>query len=134
MFPRVKLIAADAPAGSRLLETEAAATPQRSTRGDDYDTFFEPSGNVVIVGTTGGVSMRSWRVQQMIVLGKKAGADWLIGYQYRQDRSEFHPGLKSTRHTQPPSFDEFWSSVRSRCLSTQVSPSKLASAGRLQFR
>jgi hypothetical protein len=104
-------------AGSRLLETEAAATPQRSTRGDDYDTFFEPSGNVVTVGTTGGVSMRSWRVQQMIALGKKAGADWSIGYQYRQDRSEFHPGLKSTRHTQPPSLDEFWIYTRETTIS-----------------
>lgn len=37
-------------AASRLLEMEVAATPQRSTRGDDYDTFFQPSGDVVVVG------------------------------------------------------------------------------------
>ena len=95
-------------AGARLLETEAALTPQRSTRGDDYDTFFEPSGDVVVVGTTGGISIRAWRVQQTISVARKAGVDWAIGYRYRQDRSEFHPGLRSVRHSQPASYEEEW--------------------------
>ena len=104
-------------AGSRALETEVAATPQVSTRGDDYDTFFEPSGNVVVTGTTGGISMRSWRVHQMIELAQNAGVVWSVGYQYRQDRSEFHPGLKSTRTSQPPSFEEFWIYTRETTIS-----------------
>src|SRR5260221_10708152 len=37
----------------RLFETEIAATRPRTTRGDDYDTFFQPSGDVVVAGTTG---------------------------------------------------------------------------------
>jgi len=61
--------------------------------------------------------MRSWRVKQMIGLARKAGVEWAIGYYYRQDRSEFHPGLKSTRHTQPPSHEEFWIYTRETTIS-----------------
>lgn len=94
-------------AGTHVLESELGATPQRSTRGDDYDTFFEPSGDVVVVGTTGNVSMRSWRLRQTVGLARKAGFDWSMGYQYRRDRSEFHPGLKTTSHTRPSSLESF---------------------------
>ena len=88
-------------------ETEAAATPSRSTRGDDFDTFFQPSGDVVVSGTTGGISMRSWRVRQSMGIGRKAGIDWTIAYGYRSDHSDFHPGLKSISHTRPPSSESF---------------------------
>lgn len=40
-------------ADNHLFETEFAATAQRSTRGDDYDTFFQPWGDVAISWTTG---------------------------------------------------------------------------------
>lgn len=89
--------------GERLLETEFAATPQRTTRGDDFDTFFQPSGDVVVSGTTGNVSLRSWRIRQSIPVGEAAGLAWQVGYQYRRDRSIFHPGTKIVSHTQPTS-------------------------------
>lgn len=89
--------------GERLLETEFAATPQRTTRGDDFDTSYQPSGDVVVSGTTGNVSLRSWRVRQNIGLGDAAGLAWHVGYQYRRDRSLFHPGTKTVSHTQPAS-------------------------------
>jgi hypothetical protein len=92
---------------SRMFETEAAVTPQRSTRGDDFDTFFQPSGDVVVLGTTGGVSMRSWRIREKVGAGRKAGIDWYVAYQYRSDRMDFHPGLKSISHTRPPSYEAF---------------------------
>jgi hypothetical protein len=87
--------------GERLLETEVAATPQRTTRGDDFDTFYQPSGDVIVSGTTGDVSLRSWRVRQTIALGEAAGLAWHVGYQYRRDRSIFHPGTKVVSHTRP---------------------------------
>jgi hypothetical protein len=74
-----------------LFESEVAATPLRTTRGDDYDTFFQRTGDVVVSGTTGDVAMRSWRAQQTIGLGRAAGVDWNIGYQFRHDRSVFGP-------------------------------------------
>jgi hypothetical protein len=91
----------------RRFETEAAATPSRATRGDDFDTFFQPSGDVVVSGTTGGISMKSWRVRQSMGIGRRTGMDWAIAYGYRSDRSDFHPGLKSISHTQPPAYESF---------------------------
>lgn len=91
--------------GRLRLETEVAATPQRSTRGDDFDTFFQPDGDVVGSGTTGNVSMRSWRVRQTSEIARVAGFAWRIGFAYRRDRSLFHPGEKIVTHTRPPSRD-----------------------------
>jgi len=93
--------------GARPLQTEVAATPQRSTRGDDFDTFFQPSGDVVVSGTTGNVSMRSLRVRQRIGLGAAGGLVWHVAYQYRRDRMIFHPGAKTVNHTRPPSSETF---------------------------
>jgi hypothetical protein len=90
---------------SHLFESEFAVTPSRTTRGDDYDTFFQPTGDIVVSGTTGDVAMRSWRAQQTIGLGRGAGVEWNIGYQFRHDRSVFGPGLKTTSHTQPASLE-----------------------------
>ena len=61
--------------------------------------------------------MRSWRARQTIGLGRKAGIDWSLGYQYRSDRSEFHPGLKSTTHTRPSSYEELWIYTRETTIS-----------------
>jgi hypothetical protein len=88
-----------------VFESEVAATPSRTTRGDDYDTFFQPTGDIVVTGTTGDVAMRSWRARQTIGLGRVAGIDWSIGYQFRHDRSNFGPGLKTISHTQPASLE-----------------------------
>jgi hypothetical protein len=88
----------------RMFDTEIAVTAPKTTRGDDYDTFFQPSGDVVVAGTTGDVSMQSWRARQLIgVGGGPLNIAWSVGYQYRRDRSIFGPGDKTVTHTQPAS-------------------------------
>lgn len=89
-------------AGRLRLRSEAAVTPQITTRGDDFDTFFQPSGDVIVAGTTGNVSLRSWRVWQDVELTPGAVRAF-IGYGFQRDRARFHEGFKSIRHTQPPS-------------------------------
>ena len=42
--------------------TRAGLTATVTTRGDDVDTFFQPGGDVVTSGTTGNVSLSSWRL------------------------------------------------------------------------
>src|SRR5687767_11874948 len=42
----------------QLWETGFGVTPQRTTYGDDYDTFLQPDGNIIVSGTRGKVSMR----------------------------------------------------------------------------
>jgi hypothetical protein len=104
-------------AGTHLFETEIAATAPKTTRGDDYDTFFQPSGDVVVAGTTGNVSMRSWRASQLIGVAHGAGLDWSVGYEYRRDRSIFGPGNKTVTHTQPASVESSIISTRETTVS-----------------
>jgi hypothetical protein len=100
------------------LVSKFAITPSRTTRGDDYDTFFQPTGDVVVTGTTGDVVMRSWRALQTIGLGRAGGLDWNIGYQFRHDRSVFGPGLKTITHTRPASLESSIIYTRETTMST----------------
>ncbi|MDO8680156.1 MAG: hypothetical protein Q7R30_16665 [Acidobacteriota bacterium] len=94
-------------AGS-VLESEVAITPQRTTRGDDVDEFFQPTGDLATSGTSGNVDLRSWRVRHGVVLGRALGLAWRSAYQYRRDRSAFHSRqTKTVSHTQPPSSSSF---------------------------
>jgi hypothetical protein len=84
-------------------ETGFAVTPQRTTYGDDYDTFFQPDGNVIVSGTRGKVSMRSYEIFQRVVLGEWKGVSPSIGYRYRRDRAEFQFGASFEIQSKPPS-------------------------------
>jgi hypothetical protein len=105
------------PIGGRPLESEAGFTPQRTTRGDDFDTFFQPGGDIVVAGTTGNVSLRSLRFRQRVGLGKMAGLSWHVGYRYQRDRSIFHPATKIVTHTRPSSIDVTIVSTRETTIS-----------------
>jgi hypothetical protein len=94
-------------AGS-VMASEVAITPRRTTRGDDVDEFFQPSGDRATSGTSGNVNMRSWRVRHTVALGRRVGLEWRSAYQYRRDRSAFHARqTKTVSHTQPPSTSSF---------------------------
>ena len=77
-------------------ETSAAITPQRTSTGDDYDTFFNPDA-VVVSGTAGGISIRSIRVGQRAELGRIGPLTLSAGYRWRRDRSNFHLGHQTVR-------------------------------------
>jgi hypothetical protein len=84
-------------------ETEFGATPSRTNYGDDYDTTFDPSGDVSVAGTFGNVSMRSYRFLQRAALSKAKGIVFSAAYDYHLDRSQFQFGNSFETHTQPPS-------------------------------
>jgi hypothetical protein len=52
-------VAADYRLAGATARTEAAFTPRVSTSGSDLDTFFDPSGDVIVSGTDGLVSLGS---------------------------------------------------------------------------
>jgi len=84
-------------------KTEVGVTPSRTNYGDDYDTTYEPSGNVTVAGTFGNVSMRSWRFLQRAGIFKAKGTVITAAYEYRLDRSNFQFGNSFETHTKPPS-------------------------------
>ena len=85
------------------LELEFGFTPEKTTSGDDFDTFFNPDGDVIVTGYETDVSMRSlrfavwgytelWRLQ------------FRSGYTFRRDRAHFHPATERLlTHSNPPS-------------------------------
>lgn len=79
-------------------EFEAGATPVRTATGSDYDTFLQPSGDVVVHGSGNDVHMRSWRAAEHVQAGM-----WRAGLAYSRDQSKFPPALSTTSHTNPPS-------------------------------
>jgi hypothetical protein len=76
-------------------ETAAGVTPQRTSTGDDYDTFFNPDGTVIVSGTTGGISIRSFRISQRAELARVGPVTLVAGYRLRVDRSDFQLGHKT---------------------------------------
>ena len=85
--------------GRTLRATTEGAIARDATRSaTDFDTFFDPSGDVITSGTSGDARLRSWRVRQTIGAGRVHA-----GYSFRRDRADFGPGNKSVTHTSPPS-------------------------------
>jgi hypothetical protein len=92
--------------------TEAGVTPSTGGAGSDYDTFYQPDGNIVVYGTTAGTAVRSWRVAQYIGLGSWRGTRLRVGYGYRRDRAIYRPSASTTSQTSPPSVSSFWNTDR----------------------
>ena len=81
--------------GGQRWETFGGATPSRESTGDDYDTFFDPDGTTIVSGTTGGISIASWRIGQRAEVVRFGSASLFAGYRLRADRSNFHLGHKT---------------------------------------
>lgn len=86
---------------SMRARSEAAFTPSRTSRADDFDTFFQPDGNVIVTGTTGHASLVSWCVSEQLEAGRWRRARFGIGYAYRRDRARFHDGEGITTTSRP---------------------------------
>jgi hypothetical protein len=83
------------PVGGHRWETSGGVTPGRDSTADDYDTFFNPDGTTIVSGTTGGISIRSWRIGQRAEIARRGSSAIFAGYRLRVDRSEFHLGHKT---------------------------------------
>jgi hypothetical protein len=103
--------------GGRPLETEGGFTAETTGLASDYDTFFQPDGNVVVYGTTADTDLMSWRVAQYVGLGSWNGVQARVGYSYRRDRSDYHASYTTTTQTKPPSSSSFWNTDRETTIS-----------------
>jgi len=89
------------PAFGSFMETEFGLTPTRRTFGSDFDTFFNPDGDVIVSGTAGDVTMRSLRFAQWSE-GRFGGVPIRVGYLYRRDAADFLPADRLVTHSSPP--------------------------------
>jgi hypothetical protein len=91
--------------GATRLETRVAVAPSIVTSADDFDTFFQPSGDVAVSGTSGNATLSSLRLRQRIFLpsGRRLGLH--AAYAYSRDRAIFHDGNKLVTHTLPLSVE-----------------------------
>jgi hypothetical protein len=90
------------PASGGRGELAFAFTPQRTRRADDFDTFFQPDGNIVVTGTTGGASVRSLRISERLPVARWRATAIAFEYSYRRHRARFHDGDGITTTTLPP--------------------------------
>ena len=96
-------VAADYRLADAAARTEVALTPRVTTAGSDLDTFFNPSGDVIVSGTDGLVSLGSVALSER--LGITTWRGWTLGVTvgYRRSRADFPPDVVVVTHTIPPS-------------------------------
>ena len=92
----------------RALATTVSFAPERSAFGSDFDTFFQPDGDVATSGTAGGVDHAGVGVEQTIGLFEGERASLSARLAWRRDRADFHPADRVVTHTQPPSETREW--------------------------
>lgn len=90
------------PLFGRVSETRGSATPTARRRADDFDTFFQPDGNVVRSGTTGNASIRSLQILERISVDRIGSIDVGVSLGYRRDTARYHEGLGILTTTRPP--------------------------------
>ena len=103
--------------GRRAFETEGGVTANTTGVGSDYDTFYNPDGNVIVYGTTADTDASSWRAAQYVGLGSWRGLLFRVAYSYRRDRASFRPSYSTTVQTKPPSSTAFWNADRETTVS-----------------
>jgi hypothetical protein len=75
--------------------TAAGLTPRRGVVADDYDTFIDPDGSVVVAGTTGAATIQSFRFSQRGEIARVRAMQLSVTYALRVDRVDFGLGHKS---------------------------------------
>jgi hypothetical protein len=98
-------------------ETEGGITATTTGVGADYDTFFQPDGNVIVYGTTAVTDASSWRAAQYVGLGEWRGVAFRVGYSFRRDQADFRPSDTTIVQTKPPSSTAFWNTDRETTIS-----------------
>jgi hypothetical protein len=96
-------VAADYQLARAAARTEVAFAPRVTTPGSDLDTFFDPSGDVIVSGTNGLVSLGSVALSER--LGITTWRGWTLGVTvgYRRSRADFPPDVVIVTHTIPAS-------------------------------
>jgi hypothetical protein len=123
----------DHPLFAKRAEARVAMTPSVTRSADDFDTFYQPDGNVIVSGTTGTASLRSWRFDERVVLARVRGADTGIAVAYRHDAATFNEGIGIVTTTKPPTETRTLVTTREFTSSRMLEIAAFASASRNGF-
>lgn len=121
------------PLFGRVAVARASVTPQATRRADDFDTFFQPDGNVIVSGTTGNASIRSWRLEERVALRHAGAVSLGVAVAYRHDHARFHDGTGIVRMTAPPSETRRLVTTREFVTSRMIQSSVFATTTRGTF-
>lgn len=91
------------PMGAVAGETTVGYAPERPAFASDIDTFQQPGGDVATSGTSGGVRLRSFSIDQRVGMGRVHGCQIELRARYARRHAEFLPTDRVVTHTQPPS-------------------------------
>jgi hypothetical protein len=99
------------------MTTTVSFAPEVLAFGSDFDTFFQPSGDVATSGTAGDVRLASFGITQTAGVPLSEHASLHIRMSWRRDRADFLPADRVVTHTQPPSETREWITDRERTVS-----------------
>ena len=102
---------------NREMLTTALFTPESKGFGSDFDTFFQPGGDIAKSGTAGDVDLAGVRIEHSLTLATKRGAAFDLFFGWRRDRADFHPADRVVTHTVPPSETRELTTDRERTVS-----------------
>ena len=103
-------------AGTPNWIVEAGVSGVRRGDGSDYDTFFQPGGDVVVHGHATAVDTRSWR----LAATARVNQWWNVRASYWRDQFRHPPSFSTTTHTMPPSSATSFSDSRESAASDVV--------------
>lgn len=101
----------------RPLATTVSFAPEDLAFGSDFDTFFQPTGDVATSGTAGDVRLSSLGVSQSVAVMWREHGSLHVRLSWRRDRADFLPADRIVTHTQPPSETREWTTDRERTVS-----------------
>jgi hypothetical protein len=89
--------------GTNDMVTALTVAPAGSGFGSDFDTFFQPDGDIARSGTAGGVTLGSAGIEQTISVARNDRGRLAVLLAWRRDRADFLPADRVVSHTRPPS-------------------------------
>lgn len=88
--------------------TTVSFMPERRAFGSDFDTFFQPEGDIATSGTAGDVDLMGLAIAQTIPFVSRDRWSLALRIAWRRDRADYLPADRVVTHTQPPSETREW--------------------------
>lgn len=102
---------------SHAMRTGVSFTPESEAFGSDFDTFFQPDGNIAKSGTAGDVRLATVRLDHAIGVFARQDVELAVVFGWQRDRADFLPADRVVTHTQPPSETREFITDRERTVS-----------------